>query len=99
MNMMALTIGIHMGIFPASLGSFDNGDFIHDITLDEMFGEGINSRATTLKMLTDAGVPLAVAMRKTGFSEEEIEEAVAIKEKERAQMQAMAVPNNQAEQA
>ena len=92
-------IGNWMGIFPATLGAFDNGDFEHDKTLDEMFGEGINSRSTTLRMLTNAGVPLAVAMRKPGFSEEEIEEAVPIKEKERAQMQAMAVSNNQAEQA
>jgi hypothetical protein len=95
MNMMALTIGIHIGIFPASLGSFDAGDFEHDITLDEMFGEGINGRATTLKMLTDAGVPLAVAMKKTGFSQEEIDEAVAERDKERSFQQSLATQQQQ----
>jgi hypothetical protein len=95
MNAMALTIGIHIGIFSASLGSFDAGDFQHDIVLDEMFGEGINGRATTLKMLVDATVPLAIAMKKTGFSQEEIDEAVAIQQEERAQMNAALVQNNQ----
>ena len=88
MNMMALTIGIFLGIFPSTLGSFDAGDFDHDIVLNELFGESLDKRATTLKMLTDAGVPLQVAMKQVGFSDEEIEEAVAIKEEEQARIDA-----------
>lgn len=87
-NAMALTIGMHVGIFDKSLGTFDAGHFEHDIALDEMFGESTNERAITLKAMTDAGIPLAVAMKKAGFSKEEIDEAVAIKEREQARFDA-----------
>jgi hypothetical protein len=83
MNMMALTIGVFLGQFPVTLGSFDNGDFEHDIIIDQMFGETISTRSTTFKTLTDGGMPMVTAMHKTGFSDEEIAEATEEKNKER----------------
>lgn len=72
---MGLTIGIFKGIFPATLGSYDNGDFEHSIVVDEMFGETVDERAQTLAVLVGAGVPLAFAMKTVGFSQAEIDEA------------------------
>lgn len=77
-NMMALTIGIFLGIYPATLGTFDGGSFEHDIVIDAMFGETLEKRAATLKTLTDAGVPLPVAMKETGFSDEQITQAIKL---------------------
>jgi hypothetical protein len=77
-NEMSLTIGIYMGIFPSTLGTFDSGAFEHDLSVEEMFSETLDERATTLKALRDGGIPLELAMRKTGWSEEEIAAAMTV---------------------
>ena len=51
-------------------------------------------RRVQIGRLTDAGVPLKVAMKKTGFSDEEIEEAIALKEKEQARQEANLAAQN-----
>lgn len=84
-NEMALTIGMFMGIVPANLGTFDSGDFDHDIIVDEAFGQTIEERATALKSLTDAGMPIEVAMKQTGFSEEDIQAVVDINQEKASQ--------------
>lgn len=71
---IGLTIGIYNGLFPASLGTYQSGSFDNTVQFDEMFGETMDERATTLKALTDAGLPLPFAMKQVGFTQDEIDE-------------------------
>lgn len=78
LNEMALTVGKFMGIF-SNLGTYENGDFEHGINMAEVFSTSTDETSVTLKALTDAGIPLEVAMKVVGFDEETIAEAVRIK--------------------
>jgi hypothetical protein len=82
---MALTIGRFWNLFPSNIGTFENGDFDHEITVDELFSDDLNDRATTLKSLVESGVPLLFAMEQVGFTEEEI--ALAKEELDQVQLQ------------
>lgn len=75
---MGITLGIFNGIFPASLGTYDNGDFEHSIVVDEAFGMSIDEKATTLQALVTAGMPLAFAMAQLGYSKANIDEAISL---------------------
>lgn len=86
-NQMAMTIGQFQGIF-SGLGNFDDGGLAHSIKYAEPFPMDEDERATTLQAYTTAQVPLKIAMKRLGFSEEEIEEALAEKEKEDAKRMA-----------
>jgi len=81
LNEMALTIGKFLGLFP-SVGSYENGDFGHAVDLGDAFTTDMSEKASELKALTDAGVPLGTAMKICGFSEEVTAEAVATKNQE-----------------
>lgn len=70
----ALTLGLVNGIF-SGLGTYDAGDFDHTIQDRPVFPMDDTDRATTLKGYTDAGLPLSLAMRKSGFTEDEIVQA------------------------
>jgi hypothetical protein len=72
---MALTIGIYNGVFPASLGTFDNGDFYHELHVDSAWGESVDEKATTMQALTNAGVPAKAAMQLAGFTEQQVSDA------------------------
>jgi hypothetical protein len=72
---MALTIGIFKGIFKATLGTFDNGDFEHQLIVDDSWGESVEEKGTTMAALTGAGIPAPAAMKLAGFSEDEVKEA------------------------
>ncbi len=72
---MALTIGIYNGVFPATLGTFDSGDFDHELQVDSAWGESVDEKAATMKSLVDAGMPAKSAARLAGFTEEQITEA------------------------
>ena len=73
---MALSIGIFNGLFPDSLGSFDEGSFDDfSIVCDEIFGMDANEKITFVQMATASGMALVTAMRLAGFSEPEIEKA------------------------
>jgi hypothetical protein len=72
---MALTIGIFNGVFEASLGNFDSGDFEHTLQVDDAWGESLNEKAVNMQALTNAGVPAPAAMQLAGFSEEEVKDA------------------------
>ena len=72
---MALTIGIYNGVFPASLGTFDSGDFDHELHVDSAWGESVDEKASTMKALVDAGMPAKSAARLAGFTDEQIAEA------------------------
>ena len=69
---MALTIGIYNGIFPASLGTFDSGDFDHELHVDSAWGESVDEKAATMAALTGAGVPARAAMKLAGFTDQQI---------------------------
>lgn len=72
---MALTIGIYNGVFPASLGEFDSGDFDHELQVDSAWGESVSDKADIMAKLTGGGMPAKAAMRLAGFTEAQVEEA------------------------
>lgn len=72
---MALTIGIYNGVFPASLGAFDSGDFEHELQADSAWGESVDEKSATMAALTGAGVPAKSAMRLAGFTEQQVADA------------------------
>ena len=72
---MALTIGIYNGVFPSSLGTFDSGDFDHELHVDSAWGESVDEKAATMAALTGAGVPAKSAMKLAGFTEQQITES------------------------
>lgn len=72
---MALTIGIYNGVFPASLGEFDSGDFDHELQVDSAWGDSVSDKADIMAKLTGGGMPAKAAMRLAGFTEAQVEEA------------------------
>jgi len=72
---MALTIGIYNGIFNSSLGTFDSGDFAHELNVDSAWGESVDEKAATMALLTGAGVPAKSAMALAGFTDQQIADA------------------------
>jgi len=81
LNEMALTIGKNMGLFK-NIGSYENGDFEHEIVVPAIFPTSIDETASLMKDLVAAGLSLATALRIAGFSEEEILQAVQEKQAE-----------------
>jgi hypothetical protein len=71
---IALTLGIYAGIFPSSLGTYERGDFEHTIVPNDMRALPIDEKAQGLTYLTSAGIPLKIAMRLAGFTEQEIDD-------------------------
>lgn len=76
LNEMALTIGRFWDLFPANIGTFDNGDFEHELDIDPMFSEDESERALLLKSLRDSGLGLSTAMELAGYEEEFVTMAV-----------------------
>jgi hypothetical protein len=76
-NQMALTVGMYNGIFPA-MGNFDDGSLAHSIRYQEPFPVETDEKAVTLQALSSAlgRENLKLAMKLSGFSEEEIAEVV-----------------------
>jgi len=74
LNEMALTIGQNIGLF-SGLGTYERGDFTHNIVLEEMFPNSKDEVAVTLKVYVEAGLPIGFAMKLCGFSEAEVAEA------------------------
>jgi len=72
---MAITIGIYNGLFPASIGTFDSGDFEHELHVDSAWGESVDEKAATMAALTGAGVPAKSAMLLAGFTDQQVKDA------------------------
>ncbi len=74
LNQMCVTLGQFHGIFPAELGSFDDGSTNHSIRFQEQFPLDGSEKASTLASLVGAmgQENLKLAMSLAGFSEEEI---------------------------
>jgi len=75
---MAITIGIYNGVFPSSLGTFDSGDFDHELQVDSAWGESVDEKAATMAALTGAGVPAKSAMKLAGFTDQQIVDAFPV---------------------
>lgn len=67
LNEMALTMGKHNNIFSSEIGSFEAGDFVHEIRTDELFGTTLTEKAAILKTLTESGMSLQDALEVAGF--------------------------------
>jgi hypothetical protein len=72
---MAITIGQFNGIFESSLGTFDNGDFEHELQIDDSWGESVAEKGETMAKLTGGGIPAPAAMKLAGFTDEQVKEA------------------------
>lgn len=70
LDMMALTIGAFLGIFP-NFGSFDDDKLQHGIKFNEMFPLTPDEKATALAKLPPE-IPIASRMRLAGYDEDEI---------------------------
>lgn len=71
---MALTIGIFNGVFPATLGTFDSGDFAHELQVDSAWGESVDEKAATQLALVNSGWPAKAAAKIAGFTDQQIAE-------------------------
>ncbi len=77
-DQMALTMGQQYGLFKASLGTFDRGDFEHSFEPRDVLpsddlerGQAQQASAAALKALVEAGVPVEMAVMEVyGWSEE-----------------------------
>jgi hypothetical protein len=84
---MALTIGQNVGLFDRSIGTFDNGDFEHEFAPRSVLSAPEMEQAQTIQAYTSAGVPLEIAAKRIGWSEQEIEETVKVKDEHDKRMQ------------
>jgi hypothetical protein len=71
---MAFTIGQAAGLFQ-DLGSYDNGDFEHTFAERAVFPATDLEDAQTVQAWVSVGVPLATALKRIGWSEDQIREA------------------------
>jgi hypothetical protein len=75
LNEMALTMGRFFGLFSASIGSYENGDFNHNISFDEIIPTNSQAdKATTMAQLSSA-VLTPEKMLLAGYSQDEIDRA------------------------
>lgn len=65
----ALTLGANVGAF-SNVGNYDAGDFDHSFQERDVIPLDESEKADTFKTLRDAGVPLSLAAKLAGYSEE-----------------------------
>lgn len=82
LNQMALTMGIWAGLFPATLGKYEKGDFDHDFEAREVVPLSDAEKAEQAAAWVGAGVPLPIALKRLGWSQEDIDELAAVQEAE-----------------
>lgn len=68
---MALTIGAKVGVLP-DIGAFDQGALDHTFAVREVVATDETERMETVNAMTTAGIPLVTALRRVGWTEEEI---------------------------
>ncbi|MEO6809723.1 MAG: hypothetical protein ABI353_11480 [Isosphaeraceae bacterium] len=80
------------------LESFHTGDLGFSFDQTPVFAADVMDRITeeaaeagAVRAWTDTGVPLAVALRRVGWTEEEVDETVALAKKEQADMEALLI--------
>lgn len=90
-NAMALTIGQATGLFNG-LGTYEAGDFEHTFADRPVLTAPEFERAQIVQTYAGAGVPLSIAAQRAGWTEDEVTELTAAKEKEQAAQAALDVP-------
>lgn len=81
-NMMALTIGKFLGIEQfAAVGEFDKGELDHTFQERDVFPLSEAEVWENVKMAVEAGLPLVSALKRNGFSDDEIKEITSEQEK------------------
>lgn len=76
---MALTIGQNVGLF-SGLGDFESGAFDHEFAKRGVLDVPEFEQAQTLQAYNSAGVPVEVAVKRLGWSEQEIEDLTEVKD-------------------
>lgn len=71
-NQMALTIGITVGLFPASLGTFEAGDFDHSFVERPVLAMDDLEEAQVAAAKQLAGVPRAQSLIELGYTREQV---------------------------
>lgn len=84
---MALTIGQNAGIWQ-NLGSYDDGDLEHGFAERPILDGGRLEEAEIWKAERDAGLSLITALRRSGWTDEQIEELEADYQRQQAMEQA-----------
>ncbi|MBX3012349.1 MAG: hypothetical protein KF832_12615 [Caldilineaceae bacterium] len=84
---MALTIGQNAGLF-SNLGSYEAGDFDHSFAPRPVLSAPELERAQMVQTYVSAGVPLATATRRAGWSDTEREQLEEERQEEQANQQA-----------
>jgi hypothetical protein len=71
-DQMALSIGIAGGIFPDTLGRYEDGAFDHMFADRPVLTTSESENAKQVEVWVKAGLPLRSALRRVGWSEDEI---------------------------
>ena len=86
LNMMALTIGQHFNIFDKSIGTYEEGNFQHEILCDSVIPLSKTDKSLMLQQFTSARMPLKAALRECEYSQAEIDQIMADKAEEEASL-------------
>lgn len=85
-NQMALTIGQAAGLF-SNVGNYQAGELDHTIAPRDVFPMTESERAEIAKNYTTAGVPVTTAVKRVGWSEQDIKDLEKAQDKETQQQQ------------
>ena len=89
---IALTVGKNTGVFKIS-GSYENGDFEHDLILGDPFAQTAEEQANLTKLYVDSGIPVIMSMKLAGYSDEVIVETQTLLDKQNEQNLASFITN------
>lgn len=81
---MALTMGQQVGLWGRDVGRYEAGDFVHTYTAADPFPISALEQSEMVRNFTQAGVPLASALRFSGYQEAEIEAVLQAQAEARA---------------
>lgn len=84
---MALTIGAQHGLFKRSIGTFEKGSFEHTFGERPIIPRTEKEKAEEVTSWTTAGVPLITALKRAGWSDDEIKQMEKDKKAEDEQKQ------------
>lgn len=80
-HQMALTIGQSIGLDNfRKAGTFENGGFAHEFVERPVLQMPLTEQAQTLQSFTSAGVPIEIATKLIGWTQEEIDELTKAKD-------------------
>lgn len=73
-DQMMLTIGVNAGLFPASIGTYEAGDFDHEFAERDVFPLSDFDVAEVVKADVAAGIPLVTSLRRRGWEQSELKQ-------------------------